>query len=352
MVRNRTILLATGHGINDCIAGFFLGSLPLLNLSAVQVGLSVTVYNLLAFGGQYPIAILLEKTGLPKRFIAIACCLNVVALLFFYMSPQLAVFFAGIASAIYHVAGGTLCAEKNRATGIGIFAAPGVAGLIIGGVLAWKGINILPALLAMAILFFILVLKLKEENLHKTETENNQAQSNKIIEQHDLVMILLLIIISLRSVVWNVFELIHENNIEWLIAIAVSAFAGKVAGGWLADKIGWRLYVLVSTIAATPLIIFFKKELLLFCIGIGLLQSGIPATTSLLIQSIKGKTARGISLSFGITIILGAVTFIFPAETVLKQLPIILLVSIFLLLSFKMGNKKSVPRSPGPVELL
>jgi len=352
MIRKKIILLGAGHGVNDCIAGFFLGSLPLLNLTPLQVGLSVTVYNLLAFGGQYPIAILLEKILLPKKIIVIAFGMNVIALLLFYFSPQLAVFLAGIASAAYHVAGGTVCAGKNRATEIGIFAAPGVAGLIAGGILAWNGINILPALLAIAILFFYYTFKMKEEILQKAEVEKNETPSKKIIEQHDLIMILLLIIISLRSVAWNIFQLIHENNMEWLIAIAVSAFVGKLAGGWLADKIGWRIYALVTTIVATPLITFFRKDFILFCIGVGLLQSGIPATTSLLIQSLKGKTARGISLSFGAAIIFGATAFIFPAETVLQQLPYLLLVSIFLLLMYKTKNKKSVSRSPDSMELL
>ena len=120
---------------------------------------------------------------------------------------------------------------------------------------------------------------------------------------------------------------------------------GKIAGGWLADKIGWRLYALSSAIFATPLLTFFKKELLLFSLGIGLLQSGIPATTSLLIHSLKGKTSKGIALSFGVAIIIGSVTSVFPAKTLFLQMPYILMGSVVLLIICRYWLKRISPLS-------
>jgi uncharacterized membrane protein YfcA len=99
----------------------------------------------------------------------------------------------------------------------------------------------------------------------------------------------------------------------------------------MADRIGWRIYALTSAIVATPLLTFFKNEIILFCIGVGLLQSGIPATTGLLIHSLKGKTARGIGLSFGAAVVIGSIAGIFPAQQVLQNIPFILLLSIILL---------------------
>ena len=147
--------------------------------------------------------------------------------------------------------------------------------------------------------------------------------------------------ISLRSVIWNVFQLLHENNYEWLIAIAVAAVIGKIAGGWLADKIGWRLYVLISITAATPLLTFFRNEQVLFCIGVGLLQSGIPATTSLLIRSMKGKTERAIGLSFGTAIIAGGIVFYIPFwNLLLSDLVICSITVAIMLIMFFMGKNK------------
>jgi FSR family fosmidomycin resistance protein-like MFS transporter len=334
----KLILLSLGHGLNDCIAGFFIGSIALLKSDLLQAGIAVTMFNLLAFGGQYPVAIGLEKLFTPKKFLSIACLLNVLAIILFMYSPLAAVLPAGIASAIYHVAGGSLCAAENKSSSIGIFAAPGVAGLIGGGLLAWNQVNIYWPLIAAAVLFWIAIEHTVLPDKLNSSPQYTNKEKHNVIDKHDLLMILLLVVISLRSVVWNIFQLIYEHNYTWLLAIALSAFAGKIAGGFLADKIGWRLYALVSVLISTPLITLFKNEIVLFCIGIGLLQSGIPATTSLLIFSLKGKTARAISHAFGTAIILGAAINFIPALWLLKQLPFILLCMFLLLLFYR--NKK------------
>ena len=315
--RSVIILLALGHGLNDCIAGYFLGRLVQLNTDLLQISLGLFLYNLLAFGGQYPVAIWLEKKTDPRQSLLLAYGVNITALLLFAVSPQLAIILAGIASAIYHVAGGTVCAEKNKASDIGLFAAPGVAGLVAGGYFAYAGIGVSGWLLAIAVGFLLILFRLPIKRKTSLPVKRNAISGKFMLDQHDMIMILLLTVISLRSVIWNVFQLIHENNYHWLIVIAAAAFAGKIAGGWLADKIGWRLYVLLSLTAAAPLVTFFRKELLLFSIGVGLLQSGIPATTSLLIHSMKGRTERAIGLSFGTAIIAGALVFYTPARNLL-----------------------------------
>lgn len=217
-------------------------------------------------------------------------------------------------------------------------------GLIGGGLLAWNQVNILWILLVMAVLFLFLVSRLSFNIKSVAGKTVAEKPLQSVPEKHDLIMILLLMVISLRSVVWNIFQLIHENNFTWLIAIAASAFAGKLAGGWIADRIGWRIYALASAIIPMPLLTFFKKEIVLFCIGIGVLQSGIPATTSLLIKSMDGKAARGISLSFGTAIIIGAAGSLFPLQILLQQLPFILTAIVFMLLFYLYQQPGKMPR--------
>ncbi len=339
MKRKATILiLALGHGLNDLVAGYFLGCLVQLKLDLLQVGLGLFVYNLLAFGGQYPVALWLEKYREPKKFLLGSYGLNVAALSVFLFAPHFSIVMAGVASAIYHVAGGTVCARENKAVHIGLFAAPGVAGLIAGGYLAYSHFHITGWLFAAALCFFIILIGLPLKN--EARPAVSEAPTTRFsLDRHDLIMILLLTVIALRSVIWNIFQLIHENNYEWLIPVAMSAFAGKIIGGWIADKIGWRLYVFISLAAATPLVTFFKDELILFCIGIGLLQSGIPATTSLLIRSVKGKTERAIGLSFGTAIIAGALPLVIPVRSFLFSNAFILLSTAFMLLLMVLAGK-------------
>lgn len=344
LFRNRLagiFFLGLGHGLNDCIAGYFLGTLVQLKIGLLQIGLGLFIYNLLAFGGQYPVALFMEKYKRPKTFLSTAYALNVIAVGMFFYSPQLSVMLAGVASALYHVAGGALCAEKNRATDIGLFAAPGVAGLIAGGYFAYSGINLTGWLFIAAMVFLFLFFILQVKFTGKTVAMPRENKPTAF-DGHDAVMILLLVFISFRSVIWNIFRLIHENDYHWLIAIAVAAFLGKIIGGWLADRIGWRMYSIISLAIAAPLLTFFRKELLLFTIGIGLLQSSIPATTSLLIRSMTGKTERAIALSFGAAIFAGVIFFYTPVRVFFLSnlfLWIITFTMVMLLLLMKKLNK-------------
>ncbi len=339
------LLLAAGHGLNDCIAGYFLARLVHLKSDLLQISAGLLLYNLLAFGGQYPVALILEKWRKPKQFLLIAYGLNILAVGLFATVPSISIFLAGIASAIYHVAGATVCARENKAVNIGLFAAPGVAGLIAGGYLAYQGFNMISIFLLGAFVIISMLALISIDPTPAThEREVNDGQKHSL-DNHDLIMIGLLTFISLRSVIWNVFQLIEENNYAWLIAIAASAFAGKILGGWIADRIGWKLYTFISLLAATPLITLFRKEIILFCIGIGLLQSSIPATTSLLIQAMKGKTERAVSLSFGTAIFIGAILFYLVQNIITGFVPwlsLILLLMLLVLFTISYRRKKKI----------
>ncbi len=344
MKKGSIILLGLGHGLNDLVAGYFLGLFIYFKSNTYQVGLALLLYNLLAFGGQWAVALLLERYRDPRKFLLLSYVLNLAAVALFNFIPHISIVFAGIASAIYHVAGGTICAKDNKAGAIGLFAAPGVVGLIAGGYFAWINADIFLVLNLAVFLFLLFLYFLPLQSAPDPETNDIQSRPSFALDRHDLIMILLLIIISMRSVIWNIFQLMYENNYEWLLAIAASAFVGKIVGGWLADKIGCRLYIFISLVPAMPLVTFFKDELLLFCIGIGLLQSGIPATTTLLINSMKGKAERGVALSFGTAIMIGVILMYTPLRFLLTSdisLITLILLMIFLLSRAKLHSIKS-----------
>ncbi len=334
------LFLSLGHGLNDLFAGYLLASLTSNGLSWEVVGISVVMYNLVAFGGQYPVAVWMEKVKQHKLFLLTACILNVTALLLYTSSPLITIVCAGIGSAIYHVAGGTVCATQNKSTHIGLFAAPGVAGLIMGGYLAYIQASILTELSIAATLFFLLLLLLK---IKVTEgKEISPAKKETGLDQHDIIMLLLLTAIAFRSAIWNIFQLLHTHQYDWLLWIAAAAVIGKIVGGWLADRIGWKLYAIVSILAAIPFLTLFRKEIVLFCVGIGLLQSGIPATTSLLIHSLGEKKEKGIALSFGTAIIIGAFVFFDPfirmAASSISVIGIAIVVAIAILVATYLLN--------------
>ena len=96
--KNKIVTLALGHGLNDLIAGYFLGSFSADNNDLLQVGLAISIYNILAFGGQYPVAILMEKINDTKKIIVCSYSLNAAAVAIFLFAPAIAIVLAGIAS--------------------------------------------------------------------------------------------------------------------------------------------------------------------------------------------------------------------------------------------------------------
>ena len=168
-------------------------------------------------------------------------------------------------------------------------------------------------LACLALLIIIRRIKIPHAEI---QPENHlDDDKKKLIDGHDIVMMILLGVIAIRSAAWNIFQIIHEENYYWLLAIAISAFTGKLIGGVISDRIGWRLYGLLSLLASLPLLSFFKHELILFCIGIGLLQSAIPANTAMMISYFKGQKEKGIAYSFGSAIIIGLILII-PAQLI------------------------------------
>jgi len=283
-----------------------MGNMLYLQTGMRDVAIGFLIYNVLAFGGQYFAATFLEKVSNIKPIITTCALFNVAAVALFHWIPQLSLVLAGCASAVYHVAGGSACIRENKAAPIGVFAAPGIVGLAIAGYLSYLKIDIWLFLSIVCMAFVGLVQLIQFPSLDK-RSKVEEENDHRVIDTHDVLMILLLGIISLRSAVWNVFQVIHEHNYTWLLAIAVSAFIGKILGGWISDKVGWKLYSLASLIVAMPLVSFFKDEIVLFCIGIGLLQSAIPANTAMMIAYCKGRKERGIAFSFGAAVIIGIV---------------------------------------------
>ena len=193
---------------------------------------------------------------------------------------------------------------------------------------------------------FGLLLQLFTFNITCISKQTIQEEKKIKIDKHDVLMILLLGIISLRSAAWNIFQLIYDQNYTWLLAIAISAFIGKIAGGWISDKVGWKIYSLVSLTIAMPMVSFFKEELLLFCIGVGLLQSAIPANTAMMIEYCKGQKEKGIALTFGTSIIVGAVLAspvkLFPVNSTIYLVLIILFVCSLLLMRKKRSDHPKI----------
>lgn len=332
--------LGLGHGLNDCIAGYVLGSLVSMQIPVSEAGLSILVYNIIAFGGQMAFAVLAKEKPYP-RFWLLSCYLMLAAsLLLLHVNYQSAVLLVAFSSMIIHVVGGhESSSEDGKARGLGIFAAPGVLGLMLGGYFSFVHYDFLPAgitgcTLLAAVTFF----------LRFTRQEKEPSKSATPVDQHDLLMLLLLTVIALRSAIWDVFQLLYEHKQEVLLPVAFAAMAGKLAGGFIGDQIGHRRHSLFALGLSLPFLSFAKQNIPLLCTGIFLLQSSFPSLSRLMIDHFRRDRHMGAAFTFGLPIVLGAILFYTPLKSFGTSTVSIVLLHLFCILLLLVGMRKKTLR--------
>ena len=211
----------------------------------------------------------------------------------------------GTGSGFFHVAGGrvAIMATAGKAKGPGIFAAPGVIGLAIGGFFAIKGIHaeyyLLAGISALAVLSAFLPLK--------TVAPLLSEKAKVDFDLHDLFMLLLLVAIAMRSAIWNLYQYIYAEQWELLLLAGSAAALGKLSGGFLADWIGWKRYALIALISSAILLTLSNHFPWLFIPGVGLLQSATPLAVSAMHRFLPHKPATTAGLTFGLAIIIGGI---------------------------------------------
>lgn len=322
------IALGIGHGFSDAAAGYLMGNLTHTS-DFSQIGGVVMLYNVLAFGGQLPAGMWLDRMGRYKETAVISLAMMILALGFSGTNVWVFTVLAGISSAFFHVAGGgvTLMSFPQRAGFVGIFSAFGVMGLALGGWAAamnwlWVQYILMSGLGAV----FVFLLWAKYPSFQKNKTI---PKEQPLLDSHDYLMILLLVAIAMRSAVWNFIQLLYTQQYEWLLYIALAAMVGKLAGGWLTDRFSWRLYTLTALMVAIPALTWGYRKLFWLMLGTGLLQSVTPVSVVALQQIFPTLPATVSGATFGLAIALGGVIPLFPASTDFYFIPQIALLGLF-----------------------
>ncbi|MEN9935212.1 MAG: hypothetical protein RLZZ387_1791 [Chloroflexota bacterium] len=314
------LILGLSHGLSDGAAGFLLGGLSRA-MPLADVALLVLLYNALAFGGQ-PLAGFLVDRARQPRAAALAGLLLIGAALALAGAPRgesvsgssdtglrAAVALAGVGGALFHVGGGALAlaASGGRAAGPGLFAAPGVVGLALGGMLAASGSAAWWAFLPPLALLALAVARLPSALSTWPSALSTQysALSTQHFDPHDLVMVVLLAAIALRSLIWSTVDFLFQGRYEALLALALAAALGKLLGGPLADQVGWRRYTVGALALAAPLLALAGDSLTLLIPGVALLQSATPAALAALSRQMPHSPATATGLALGLAVAVG-----------------------------------------------
>jgi len=287
------------HGINDLAAGFLLAAYTSTHGYSDSF-LFISIYAILGFGGQLPVGFLLDKQKDISLFAKLSVALLPLSLLFFFVSIEVAIICSGMASAFVHVTGGTICLQvhESKSGPLGLFTAPGVLGLTIGSLLGEAG-YVLPLVLILAAAFVTIAIFRQSLPVYQTP-EKKESE----LDSHDLVMLLLLLFMCFRSFLFDVVNYVAENYEDGLLYIGVSAFLGKMIGGFVADKVGVRKFIYITLLAALVLFQFGKTNIYILCTGIALLQSSVPVTLLMMSRSLPFHPATAAAFSLGTSIVL------------------------------------------------
>lgn len=299
--------LGLAHGISDCAAGFLIGGLA-LGGSLERAGWLALAYNALAFGLQPAAGWLADRSGRYREMVLVGLALGGAALLFFAFQPVLAIGLAGLGSAALHAAGGglALIATPGRAAGPGWFAAPGVLGLALGGLLAAQAVDLtwmlILALIGSGTLGAILCPKRSALIAQPALQKAGPSASEWII-------ILLILALALRSTLWTGLQLRAEGQSGVFLQVALAAALGKALGGMLADRLTWKRWILSALALAAVLLTVSATDWpgnLALLAGVFFLQSITPVLLAALGGALPGQPGLAASLGLGFAVILGS----------------------------------------------
>ena len=294
---NQPLLWGLLHGLNDLTAGFMLANYTLTHAYTESFMLLV-IYSIIGFGGQLPAGFWVDQKKKVKPFVLISITALILAILVYFINGYAAIILAGIASAFVHVTGGAICLQlnNNKSAPLALFTAPGILGLTLGGILGKFPAYTLWFVLAAVVIISFFILRNKLPVYRSPEKKQSQ------LDIHDWLMLGILLIMCFRSFIFDVVNHVAYQYPNGMVIIGISAFAGKILGGLIADKIGWKRFVYISLPLALLLLQLGKENIYALAFGIACLQSSVPITLLLMSNSLPQYPATATALSLGTSV--------------------------------------------------
>ena len=205
--------------------------------------LCALLYNFCAFALQMPFGLLADRLDRNGLLAASGCVLAAAAYLL--PRPEALAAAAGVGNALFHLGGGVdvLNGGGRRAAALGVFVAPGAAGLFLGALLGkraspplWLG----PAgLLALAAAIGVLL-------------RRPSGNASPSLSGGHGVLVPLFLVVALRSYM-GMNQSFPWKDALWAPVLTLALVLGKAAGGFAMDRLGPRRAALWSLGAAALL---------------------------------------------------------------------------------------------------
>jgi len=300
------LLLGLAHGVSDASAGLLVG---LIWRSSLPNGARlVLLYNGIAFGLQPVAGLALDAWNQPRRGAALGLLCTALGLFASLHSLALGVLLTGIGSAFLHAGGGAVAtqARPGRAAQIGLFAAFGVIGLALGTIVSeffsFKTVMLfaLPLLSVAGLVWFW-----KPRLL----ADSHPAAADPFASTAWTAAAVLVAAVAVRSLAWTGTQ--TSQQIVSAFELALAAGTGKLLGGFLSDRLGWRTWSVLALTGTLGLLTFGADWALAVMVGVALLQSLTPLSMAAMSRWMPNSPALASALTNGLGVMLGGVAFFF-----------------------------------------
>ncbi len=287
-MKNTSLITYTAaHLLVDFACGYILYAMYTEGeIEAAAVAGLFMLYNLLAFATQHVFGVIADKFKSNGRaFAVIGIIATAVGLFIGSQDPTLTVFLVGLGNSCFHVGGGidALC-ESRGMTRAGIFVSAGALGIAFGCKFGEKlflsPIHYIAMLIFAAVAVWIFCKGERHTIMYPNApcSEKSKISAKTVISASLPALLLLLFAVLIRS--YAGFAAIRPESESSIItiAIAAAAFAGKFAGGILADLLGARRVGTASLLLCVPLFYLGAESTIFFLAATFFFNIAMPIT--------------------------------------------------------------------------
>jgi FSR family fosmidomycin resistance protein-like MFS transporter len=260
------------------------------------------LYNLLAFAVQPLIGLSVDRFGRALT-LAAAGALATAAGLGMAALPHaafLGVAVLGLGNAAFHVGGGvmSLKAAPGRATPLGVFVAPGAAGVVAGTLVGRAGGPVwLFAVALLPLAAATLVLPAPVFAANPSSSRSGSDVSAAAATGLELIVLLLLFVIAVRAYAGMALVLPWKSHLPLLAFLTTGVVLGKGLGGVLADRFGWRAVAVSALLLSIPLLALGPTSAAAGVAGSFLFNMTMPITLVAVAHALHGHDG----FAFGLT---------------------------------------------------
>ena len=255
------------------------------------------LYNLIAFALQVFIGILADRSKSAHGYYAFLGCIVVMLGVSIPASGWIHLVTCAFGNALFHVGGGidSLVYSGGRYARSGVFISFGALGVALG-TLVGRGGQLpfgVPSLLLLICAALIYLFCRQHKRPYRAEFGLPPAR----LTMPGTVVCLCLVAIIVRALVGAYTPLFERSTTLLFLLPALSVFAGKFSGGFLADRFGARMVVTISLLVSAPLMAFGNSQIILCCLGMFLFN----VTTAVTLCVVASQLPSSPGFSFGLT---------------------------------------------------